>query len=292
MRVRVPASSGNLGPGFDCLGLAWQLWNEIEFLPRERGLTVSGCEERFRKEDNLAVRAFRHTLRACGRAEGGLEVRFGRTEIPVARGLGSSASLIAAGVAAADALGGLGLGPEEKLFLAAELEGHPDNVASALFGGLTASFAEEGRVFSRCLPLSGRLRFVLLIPPFELSTEKARGVLPAAFSRADAVYALSHAALLPRALADGDLALLRYAMRDRLHQPYRFPLIAGADKALAAAEDSGAALCISGAGSTLLAVTDREESAAALEREAAARLPAWRVAAVRPDEKGTTVLER
>ncbi len=165
-------------------------------------------------------------------------------------------------------------------------------MAPALFGGLTASFAEEGRVFSRRFPLSGRLRFVLLIPPFELSTERARAALPQGYARADAVYALSHAALLPRALADGDLALLRYAMRDRLHQPYRFPLIAGADKALAAAEACGAVLCISGAGSTLLAVSDREEAAAALEREASAQLPGWRVLAVRPDEKGTGALER
>lgn len=291
MIVRVPASSANLGAGFDSLGLAWQLYDRISFQPAESGLHISGCDERFQNEQNLAFAAFRRTLASCGKKVGGLAIRFEQCDIPVSRGLGSSAALIAAGVLAANALGSLGLEQEQLLMLAAEEEGHPDNVAPALLGGLTASFTEEGRVFSRRFPVSDRLRFALLIPPFELSTKRARSVLPACVSLADTVYTLSHAALLPRAFADGDTDLLRFVMRDRLHQPPRFPLIEGADLACAAAGSCGAAaVCISGAGSTLLAVSDREDFAPSLRAALTELLPAWRCLSPLPDLRGALVL--
>lgn len=290
MRIRVPASSANLGPGFDSFGLAWQLYNEIEVEHAEE-LRIEGCDARFRGEDNLVWRAYAGALRACGRQAGGAHIRFLRGEIPVSRGLGSSAALIAAGVLAADRLNRLSLGQDELLDLATAVEGHPDNVTPALLGGLTVSLMDGDRAVTRRFPLSDRLRFTLLIPPFELSTALARSVMPPSVRMEDAVFNLSRAALLLRALGDGDGDLLRLALDDRLHQPYRRGLIPGYDAARDAAEALGAlGLCISGAGSTLLCFSDREDFPAALQRDLARRLPDWRVTAARPDHRGACAL--
>ena len=222
MIVRVPASSTNLGPGFDSFGVAWRLYNEIEFVLADEGLCITGCDPRYAGEDNLAYRAFRRVLAYSGRSLRGLRINFIKSEIPVSRGLGSSAALITAGVVAANKLYGLGLSKGELLDLATAVEGHPDNVAPALYGGLTVSLTEGEHAVTRRFPLSEKLFCTLLIPPFELSTALARGVMPKQVSMKDAVFNLSRAALLPRALADGDTELLRIAVEDRLHQPYRF----------------------------------------------------------------------
>lgn len=292
MIVRVPASSANLGPGFDCFGLAWELYNEIEFALTDGPLEISGCDARYQNADNLSCRAFRRAVEAAGKSAPGLRIRFLDCEIPVSRGLGSSAALIAGGVLAADRLCGLGLSREELFEIATEIEGHPDNVAPALFGGLTVSAMDGKKPVFRSFPVSGKLRFAVLIPPFELSTAKARAVLPATVGRADAIFNVARGALLLHALGEGDAALLPLAMEDRIHQPYRLPLIEGFETARAAAADCGAAgFCISGAGSTLLCVSDEESFAARLERRMAAALPGWRVRAVRPDAEGAVILD-
>ena len=178
-------------------------------------------------------------------------------EIPVCRGLGSSAALIAGGAAAANLLHGAPLSRAELLDVTNAIEGHPDNLAPAIFGGLTASLVEEGHAHTVQLPLCQRLRWVAAVPDFELSTHTARGVLPAAVPFADAVYNASRAAVLVGALACGDHDLLRCALRDRLHQPYRYALIPEAGAVETTARECGAlAFCISGAGPTLLCLTD------------------------------------
>ena len=289
MRIRVPASSANLGPGFDSFGLAWQLYNEIEVEHAEE-LRIEGCDARFRGEDNLVWRAYAGALRACGRQAGGAHIRFLRGEIPVSRGLGSSAALIAAGVLAADRLNRLSLGQDELLDLATAVEGHPDNVAPALLGGLTVSLMDGDRAVTRRFPLSDRLRFTLLIPPFELSTALARSVMPPSVRMEDAVFNLSRAALLLRALGDGDGDLLRLALDDRLHQPYRRGLIPGYDAARDAAEALGAlGLCISGAGSTLLCVSDRPDFADRMETSLEMALPGWELHVLTPDLSGAMI---
>ena len=174
MIVRVPASSANLGPGFDSFGIAWQLYNEIDFQITEDGFSISGCAEQYQNENNLACRGFRRVLERCGIPYTGVSIRFGRCAIPVSRGLGSSAALIAAGVTAANELYELGLSRSELLLLATEVEGHPDNVAPALYGGLGVSAMDGGRAITRRFPLSDRLHFAALVPPFELSTALSR----------------------------------------------------------------------------------------------------------------------
>ena len=290
MIVRVPASSANLGPGFDSFGIAWQLYNEIDFQITEDGLSISGCAEEYQNEDNLAWRGFRRVLERCGVPFTGVAIRFMRCAIPVSRGLGSSAALIVAGVTAANELYELGLSREDLLLLATEVEGHPDNVAPALYGGLGVSAMDGGRAITRRFPLSDRLRFAALVPPFELSTTLARSVLPAELPREDAIFNISRGALLLRALGDGDAELLSFAMDDRIHQRYRSKLIDGFKTARIEAQECGAAgICISGAGPTLLCVAERPDFPARMETALELALPGWEFMELTPDLDGAKI---
>lgn len=291
MKFRIPASSANLGPGFDCFGIAWQCYNEIEFIPREEGLVISGCEEKYCNEDNLAYKAYRAVMAWAGQRESGLEIRFGRTDIPVSRGMGSSAALIVGGVVAANAIHGLELSGSELLAIATSVEGHPDNIAPALFGGFTVSAMDGIAAITTHFPISEKLFFTLLIPDFELSTELARSVLPVNVSRQDAIFNISRSALLIKALERGDRQLMRIALEDKLHQPYRTKLINGYDSAEAAAKKLDAmGICISGAGSTLLCIADRPEFSAEMEKELKESLPGWKVLEVKPDLQGVKMI--
>ena len=291
MKFRIPASSANLGPGFDCFGIAWQCYNEIEFIPREEGLVISGCEEKYCNEDNLAYKAYRAVMAWAGQRESGLEIRFGRTDIPVSRGMGSSAALIVGGVVAANAIHGLELSGSELLAIATSVEGHPDNIAPALFGGFTVSAMDGIAAITTHFPISEKLFFTLLIPDFELSTELARSVLPESVSRQDAIFNISRSALLIKALERGDRQLMRIALEDKLHQPYRTKLINGYDSAEAAAKKLDAmGICISGAGSTLLCIADRPEFSAEMEKELKESLPGWKVLGVKPDLQGVKMI--
>ena len=291
MKFRIPASSANLGPGFDCFGIAWQCYNEIKFIPREEGLLISGCAEKYCNEDNLAYKAYHAAMTWAGQRESGLEIRFGRTDIPVSRGMGSSAALIVGGVVAANAIHGLELSGSELLAIATSVEGHPDNIAPALFGGFTVSAMDGIAAVTTHFPISEKLFFTLLIPDFELSTELARSVLPEAVSRQDAIFNISRSALLIKALERGDRQLMRIALEDKLHQPYRTKLIQGFETAEAAAKKLGAmGICISGAGSTLLCIADRPEFSAEMEEALKESLPGWKVLGVKPDLQGVKMI--
>ena len=291
MKFRIPASSANLGPGFDCFGIAWQCYNEIEFIPREEGLVISGCAEKYCNEDNLAYKAYHAAMTWAGQRESGLEIRFGRTDIPVSRGMGSSAALIVGGVVAANAIHGLELSGSELLAIATSVEGHPDNIAPALFGGFTVSAMDGIAAVTTHFPISEKLFFTLLIPDFELSTELARSVLPEAVSRQDAIFNISRSALLIKALERGDRQLMRIALEDKLHQPYRTKLIQGFETAESAAKKLEAmGICISGAGSTLLCIADRSEFSAEMKEALKESLPGWKVLGVKPDLQGVKMI--
>lgn len=291
MKVRIPASSANLGPGFDCYGIAWQLYNELDFELSD-SLEITGCDGRYCNEDNLAYAAYKAVLERCGVKSEGLRIRFGKSQIPISRGLGYSSSVLVAGVIAANELHHLGLSREELLEVATVLEGHPDNVAPALFGRLSASAVVEGKPVTVPFPLSDKLHFTALVPPFELPTAQARGVLPMSVPREDAIFNVSRGALLLSALGSGDIELLRLSMDDRLHQPYRIPLIPGYDVARGLAYRCGAAaVCISGAGSTLLCVSDQPELAEKIAEAAAMPLPGLRVLPLEVDEQGAYIVE-
>lgn len=285
--VRVPATTANIGPGFDSMGCALVLYNYItcEVLPAGK-LVITGCPEPYQNEENLAVQGYRAVLSRLGLPNEGLSLNI-RAEIPVCRGLGSSAALIAGGAAAANLLHGSPLPPAELLEVTNEIEGHPDNLAPAIYGGLTASLVEDGKPRTVKLPLSPTLRWVAAIPDFELSTHLARAVLPKEVAFVDAVYNASHVAVLVGALGRGDRELIAMALRDRLHQPYREKLIPEYNKVKTAAEQCGAiAFCISGAGPTLLALTD-EASFAAQFAEKCKRLERrWNIMELAVDTEG------
>lgn len=291
MKVRVPASSANLGPGFDCYGIAWQLYNELDFELSDR-LEITGCDGRYCNEDNLAYTAYKAVLARCGVKSEGLRIKFGKSQIPISRGLGYSSSVLVAGVIAANELHGLHLSRDELLDVATVLEGHPDNVAPALFGGLSASAVVEGKPVTVPFPLSDKLHFTALVPPFELPTAQARGVLPMSVPREDAIFNVARGALLLSALGSGDIELLRLSMEDRLHQPYRIPLIPGYDVARGLAYSCGAAaVCISGAGSTLLCISDKPDFAEKMVDSAAMPLPGLRVLPLEVDTQGAYIVE-
>ena len=259
IHVRVPATSANLGPGFDALGLALALHNEV-MAEEADGVDVSlrgeGATELARDADNMVVRGVRLAYDAAGRPFRGVRLEC-VNRVPLARGLGSSAAAWVGGLAAGNALLGSPLDRDGLLALAARAEGHPDNVAAAIFGGLTVSCVTADTVTAVSLPVPRALQWVVLIPEATNATADARAVLPTAVPRADAVFNVQRVALLLASLQTGRPAALRTALDDRLHQPYReklFPWMRGVTSAAIAAGALGCVL--SGAGPSLLAVVD------------------------------------
>ncbi|MBI2879218.1 MAG: homoserine kinase [Candidatus Rokubacteria bacterium] len=257
VRVRVPATAANLGPGFDALGLALTLYNEVE-LEEAEGIEVEiggeGAATLPRGEENLVVQGARAVYRSAGRPFRGLRVRQ-TNRIPPGRGLGGSASAWLGGMLGANALLGDRLSREAVLDLAIQHEGHPDNLAAALHGGLiVVCWEPEARLVAK-LPVPDGIGLVLLVPDREASTREARAILPEVVPRQDAVFNVGRACLLLAALWQERWDLLAPAMADRLHQPYRRGLFPWIDGVFAAARRSGAlGWALSGAGPSVLTV--------------------------------------
>ena len=284
--IRVPATTANLAAGFDVLGCALGLYNTLSFTPAER-LSFSGCDEQYQTTENLAYVAYERVWRELRRSDVPPVHIHIQADIPVCRGLGSSAALIAAGAMAANIMAGKPFDKRQLLSLTTEIEGHPDNLAPALLGGLTASMLLGGQVYTVEYLPHPELRFVALSPDFPLSTHEARRVLPSMVSHSDAVHNAGFLAVLLRAIEQGDEELIAASLQDRLHQPYRESLIPEYGKVKAAAEQCGAiAFCISGAGPTLLALTD-EASFAAQFAEKCKRLEhRWNIMELAVDTEG------
>jgi homoserine kinase len=260
VRVRVPATSANLGPGFDALGLALQLYDDVVVRITEEGLSVDvageGAEDVPRTERHLVVRAMRATFKALGAKPRGLEVVCAN-RIPHSRGLGSSAAAIVAGVVAARAVT-IG-GPERlddaaALELATSLEGHPDNVAACLFGGGTLAWTEAAAARAVRLDVGEAIAPVAFVPGTTSSTRRARKLLPAQVPHADATHNAARAALLIEALRHRP-DLLFAATEDRLHQSYRAPAMPRTADLVERLRDRGVPAVVSGAGPTVLALT-------------------------------------
>lgn len=264
--VTVPATTANLGPGFDCLGLALGLYNTLEVSRREEGLLVSvegeGRGTIALDQTNLMVAAMQRLFAEAGEPMPGLHLRQHNC-IPVGSGLGSSAAAALAGLLAANRLLGDRLSTEALLDLAVRIEGHPDNMAPALYGGLVLAIRSAKGLVVEPLPVAD-LRVVVVLPAFRLATVEARAALPASVPLADAVYNAGRVGLLVRALQTGDLHKLGLAMDDRLHQPFRTPLVPGMAQAFAAARAAGAqGVALSGAGPSLVAFAAQGHAALA-----------------------------
>jgi homoserine kinase len=293
--VRVPATTANLGPGFDALGLALNLYNRLEVERIPDGLEIQtrgeGAERLPVDDTNLTYQAFRRVFEWHGSPIPAVRM-VSEIQVPLSRGLGSSAAAVVGGLVAGNELAGRPLSPEELLQLATAIEGHPDNVAPALFGGFTvACLSESGIAWTRLTP-PAELRAVLVVPEREMSTAEARAVLPDSVPRRDAVLNVGRTALLVAAFATGELTLLRTAMRDCLHEPYRAPLVPGMPEALEAAREAGAlGAALSGAGSTLSALaTEQFEAIGGAMRAALTAFGLQsRILILSPDLAGATV---
>lgn len=262
--VSVPATAANLGPGFDCLGMALNLRNECFISRRERGLAVTiegeGRDTLPRDERNMVVRVMRFAASELGAVLPGLRLHL-VNRIPVTRGLGSSAAAVIMGIVAAGAVLGLRLPAEDILRLAVRVERHIDNCAAALLGGLVLAAVEGDRVYYVRLTPPEEMTAVVAVPDFPLSTEQSRRVLPRQVSLEDAVFNLGRLGLLVGAFSTGRLELLRSAMQDRLHQEYRKKLVPGMDDVFALIMEAGAlGVCLSGSGPTLLALVKPEHA--------------------------------
>jgi homoserine kinase len=286
--VRVPATSANLGPGFDALGLALAVTGEVTVEWSDRGGRFPAG-----RAEQLALTAARAVYTRAGRPPPpGLRVRY-RADIPVGRGLGASAVLRVGAVVGANVLLGQPFDDETLLGIAAELEGHPDNAAPALLGGLQICVREERGLVHAAVPVPDGLHAVLFVPDLDMPTSESRRLLPSSLSRQDCVHNIGRAALLVAAMATGRLDLLDTATRDVLHQPARSRLFPAMYDIFAAARGAGA-LCafLSGGGSAIMALADAaaEHIGDAMQARARAAGVGGRVILTRPSAQGAEVV--
>ena len=255
--VSVPATSANLGPGFDFLGLALDLRHDVTFtLQSEFGLRITADGEDSYKiplsKDNLVFQAAEIVFRRLDWRPSGLHIHQ-QNEIPIGSGLGSSSSAVIAGMFGANALGGSPLSRQEILQMATDLEGHPDNVAPAVHGGLVLGIQGSNGLVVERIPIPS-LRAVIILPDYQLPTADARAALPDHIPLQDAIFNASRTGLLIRAFETANFKKLHIAMEDRLHQPYRIQLIPGMEDAFQSAQEAGASgVALSGAGPSLIA---------------------------------------
>lgn len=284
IRIKVPASTSNLGSGFDAIGLAFSIENVYAFGPANRFRTMR-FKTYYPPRSNLVIKAYQSVFEKLGydRDLVPVSVTEIKADIPSTRGLGSSAAVIVAGIFAANHMLGNPLTKDECFQHAAALEGHPDNVAPAIFGGMVASYQGEDRYVTGSYPLHEKLVFHVAIPPFSVKTGQAREALPNRILHRDAVHAVARALHLPKAFADGDIARIQDVFDDRLHEPYRYPLIPGAKELKDILQRHGHAVAISGSGSTLLIVSDH------LSLDRTIFDPTWEIRQVEVDDRGVEI---
>lgn len=263
IKIRVPATSANLGPGFDCMGLALDVWNEVTFEPAEKMtyfVSGEGAEKLNKGAKNLLTKAYALLYEICDKPLVNASIQ-ARNEILVSSGLGSSAAAIVAGLYGANEMLGKPLDNCDLLKIATEMEGHPDNVAPALLGGLVVSVTTRDEIITKRYDVPP-LTTVIVKPLVEWPTKIARAVLPKSVSRADAIHNIGRAALVIDALRDGNLNLLEKVLEDRIHQPYRLRHISGGMAAYKTARQFGAA-ALSGAGPSIILFVAPEQAEAA-----------------------------
>ncbi|MGG4129476.1 homoserine kinase [Paenibacillus illinoisensis] len=296
--VKVPASTANLGPGFDTLGMALSLYAWIEMKPSEQtvfhlyGDHLNGLPT---DRSNLIYEVAQMVFNEAGVSVPELEISM-FSDIPLTRGLGSSASAIVGALAAANALIGSPLSDDKLMDMATSLEKHPDNVGASLYGGIIAAAWDGSRVDHIRIEPHQDLQTLVIVPDFELSTSKARNVIPQQFDKSDVVHNISRSSLLVAALASGRLDMIHRAMLDRIHQPYRASLVPGMTEILEHAVQHGAlGAALSGAGPTVLTLVDRHDPRKAeleqylmetMGKEGINATPLW----LDPDLDGVTVL--
>ena len=275
--VLSPATTANLGPGFDCLGMSLDLWNRLDVLPAEGGdeplveVIGEGESELATDRRNLVYQAMEFLFREADETIPPVHL-ICHNQVPLSRGLGSSAAAIAGGLVAANALSCHTFSPNELLEMAATIEGHPDNVAAAILGGLRLVISDQNQLYTVPLGVPPEVHAVILVPEVRIATEDARRVLPDTVSVTDAVYNMGRIALLVAGMTTNHPEYLSVATQDQLHQPYRQTIFPAMKVIFKAARDAGAlGVFLSGSGSTILALTQGREMTVAYEMAEAAR---------------------
>lgn len=259
LKIKVPGTTANIGPGFDAIGIALELFNYYTIEKKEDGVQEVAWDSNIpaiTDDENYSYLALIRTLKKFGKENLGFKLTMGDCEVPVSRGIGSSASAIVGGIYAANYIMGDTLTVKDIADIATEIEGHPDNAVPAVLGGMIVSVVDrDGTVINSRVKFPDTIDFVVMIPNFKLSTEEARLALPDDYSIKESVFNLSRTALLVNALNNGELENLRAAIDDKLHQPFRAPLIEGAEDIFAKSKELGAlGEFISGAGPTLISL--------------------------------------
>lgn len=296
IRFRVPGTTANIGPGFDSFGMALNIYNEItlEEIEGKIEFLQNGQPSPIALEDNLIYTSFMDTLNKYNHKCSGIRLNLTRCDVPMSRGLGSSATCIVAGIFAANVLMGGILTEEDIINEAVKIEGHPDNIVPAVVGGMTISLVNEGTVLYSKVNVPSDLRLFVMIPDYKLSTEDARTVLPKDYSREECVFNVSRAAMLVNSMNNGDYEKLRVSVQDKIHQNYRKNLIRDIDEVFAAAKKYGSlAEVISGSGSTLIAMVkgDDMEFCENMKIFLSKLKDNWQVHLLKPDFEGIKVLE-
>ncbi len=292
--IKIPATSANLGAGFDALGLAVSLYNYVEMEESDKVEIISADGTQIpTDESNMVYIAARDLFEVCGKKLHGLKIQQ-TNNIPMTRGLGSSSACIVAGLVGANKLLKSPLGNDDIVDLSAQIEGHPDNTAPALLGGIVTAVFDGRKVHWVKQEVFTKLKLAAVIPDFELSTTKARACLPKQIDFRDAVYNLSRAALFSASLLTGKFENLKTGVDDRLHQPYRMELIPGGKEVFEIAYAHGAyAAYVSGAGPTIMAIADEDNEFFAGKMQFSldnAGLTGWKVQELKIDNCGTQIL--
>lgn len=287
IRIKVPATSANIGVGFDSLGLAVSFYGVIDFDNSNKKLEISGCPKKYQNNNNLIYRSFVKACQYLDKDIPDLKISI-NNNIPIARGLGSSAVCIVAGLKGASAWFEDALSNEEILNLATEIEGHPDNVSPAIYGSLCASINHNGDIQVAHYQVSKSLNFVAMIPDYPISTEDAREVLPNTMSYAEAIYQIGHLGVLLKALELGDMKMIHSAIIDKMHEPYRKKLIPDYEQVAKICAEEDVILYISGSGSTLMAIT-QDDQIDELFDKISNKFPSWEIKPLTVDTKGATV---
>ncbi|MBC2580528.1 homoserine kinase [Clostridium sp. DJ247] len=262
IKVRIPATTANMGPGFDCLGMALKFYNEFEISENNEETIVfnNGIKSEEDYKENLIYISMVKAFEKFNYKYGHFTINVSKCEVPLSRGLGSSATCIVGGISAANAFMGNKMSMDEIVELSTEIEGHPDNVVPAAVGGMAVSIQNGHEVTYSKIKVPNELKFAAIIPSFKVSTEKSREVLPKAYVREDCIFNSSRTAMLVSALYNGEFDKLRICFEDRIHQPYRKNLIKDSDLVFEKVKELGAVgEFISGSGSTLMAVINKNE---------------------------------
>ncbi|SHK16332.1 homoserine kinase [Tepidibacter formicigenes] len=284
IKVKVPATTANMGPGFDSLGMALNLYNEIEIEEVDYDIPIG---------DNLIYKTLAKVLNMYSYKYRGFRIKVSKCNIPICRGLGSSASCIVAGVVAANKIIGNKLSLDEIINMSTQIEGHPDNVVPAIIGGMVISIENENKVTYSKINLPKNLKFAVMIPEFEVRTQDARNVLPNRYLNKDCIFNISRVAMLVNALNNGELDKIRLSVQDKIHQPYRKNLIKNIDYIFDKSHKLGSkGEFISGSGSTVISIIDNNEELFVTKmKEYLKELDGnWNIKLLKPDLEGAKAI--